>query len=395
MRVVQINSVCDQGSTGRLCREISEMLTNQNIENYILYGIGRSDFDNSIKFSKDIYVKMNILKTRILGNHAFYSHIATMRLIHHLDIIKPTIIHLHQIHGHYLNIKMLITYIKNKEIPLIITLHDCWVLTGHCTHFSRIKCERWLIGCGECPQQKEYPVSWFVDRSNSNWKRKKQLFENLDNVTFICVSTWLESLVRKSYLRKHEVCTIYNGVDIQTFKLRTRRHNDKFIILGMAGKWFDKENIVASTYFIDEAGKRENIEIWLIGTDKTFQQHYVKSINYINNPEKLAEYYSDVDVFVNLSHEDSFGLVSAEALACGTPVVCYNATALPEVIGENGKCGYYVKDYDYVEMWEKIMEIRFKGKEYYSKQCRNRIEEQFDKSDMCRKILKLYKKKEK
>lgn len=396
MKVAQINSVCDCGSTGRLCADISEALNNNNIENRIFYGIGKSKLSNAIKISSDLYVKINILKTRIFGSHAFYSHIATLRLIRYLDQFRPTIVHLHQIHGHYLNIELLISYLKRKKIPLIITLHDCWLLTGHCTHFSKVKCDKWKKGCGNCPQTREYPVSLLFDKSASNWRRKKRVFDSLDNVTFVCVSTWLEKLAQESYLRGKDILTVYNGIDTNIFSSdNIKRDNKKFVILGMAGKWLEKENEEASTYLINAAENEEDIEIWLIGTNKKFQSTCVKTIEYISSQEEIAKYYSRADVFVNLSHEDSFGLVSAEALACGTPVVCYNATALPEIVGENGECGYYVEDFNYVDIWKKIIQIKEKGKDSYSLKCRKRVMNNFDKDKMCNKIIELYQAKEK
>ena len=175
-KLIQINSVCGHSSTGRTTLDLAYMAESQGFDSYVFYGLRGTDYSNGIRFNSEWDVKTHILKTRFLGKHAFYSRRATQKLIKLLKNVQPDIIRLGQIHGHYLNVPILFDYLAESGIPVIWTLHDCWAMTGHCAHFTSIKCEKWKTGCFKCPQLKAYPKSLIFDRSKESWRDKKFFF---------------------------------------------------------------------------------------------------------------------------------------------------------------------------------------------------------------------------
>ena len=199
MKLVQINTTCGAGSTGKICVAISEQLTAAGVENYILYTSGYSDYPRGKKYMTAPEVKIQALKSRIFGNYGFQSKAATKRLITELDIIAPDIVHLHNLHSHNVHLGNLFSYLKAKEIKIFWTFHDCWAFTGYCPHFDMIGCDMWKnTGCGMCPQKIHY--SWFFDRSKWLFEKKKELFSDLD-LTIITPSQWLADQVKQSFLK--------------------------------------------------------------------------------------------------------------------------------------------------------------------------------------------------
>ena len=197
MKVVQINTTCGIGSTGKICVGISQIMTGENIENYIL--CTRTNGDAlSIFCSDSRYIKVQALKSRVFGNYGFNSKAATRKMIAELEYIQPDIVHLHNIHGHDCNLEMLFSYFSRNKTKLIWTFHDCWAFTAYCPHFITMKCEKWKEQCSQCAQYRSY--SWFFDRSRELFENKKRLFTGL-NLTIVTPSQWLENLVKQSFLK--------------------------------------------------------------------------------------------------------------------------------------------------------------------------------------------------
>lgn len=396
MKVVQINAVCGYGSTGRIAVEISKALTNEHIENYIFYGVKKSDYNLGIKISSDFYVRTNIIKTRLFGKHGFYSKLATRRLINYLKEIKPDIIHLHNLHGHYLNIRILFDYINSlRDIKVIWTMHDCWGITGHCTHFEFVGCEKWKTGCENCEQLREYPISLFLDRSKEAYKDKKQLFENINDLTIVTPSEWLKKIIGESFLSSKQIITINNGIDISVF--RPNHSNiksemgiqDKKIILGVSMGFGIRKGY---EYYLKLSERLpENCVMILIGVSKQQIQSLPSNIIGIektNNLEQMTALYTAADVFVNMTLEDTFPTVNIESLACGTPVVTWKAGGSPEIVDE--KTGIVVNKLDVDAICSAIRKIIDFDMDYTST-CRNRTKELYDKKLMIEKYIKLYK----
>lgn len=341
MKVFAINVVCGTGSTGRIVTDIYHLLTQNGDQCRVAYSRGSAPKEiDAVKIGSKSDIYGHALLSRITDKQGFYSKQATRQLIEKIREYNPDIIHLHNVHGYYLNIEILFDFLRIYSRPVIWTLHDCWSFTGHCTHFSRAGCDKWKEGCSKCPQKKEYPASLFLDNSKNNWILKKQIFSGL-NLTIVTVSEWLKKMVSQSFLQNCPVRTIYNGLDLEVFKpteIDFRKEygiEDKLLILGVANVWTKSKGIDDFMQLADMIG--DDYRIVLVGVSKQQKKHMKSNMIGIENTSDaryLAGIYTEADVFVNTSVEETMGMTTVEALACGTPAIVYNATGIPEVLAD-------------------------------------------------------------
>ncbi len=390
MKIVQINATCGVGSTGKICVGISELLAEKNIENYILYSSKSNGYKYGIKCSDDNYIKMQALKSRVFGNYGFNSKKSTVRIIDELEYIKPDIVHLHNIHGHDCELEMLFKYFKKKNTKLVWTFHDCWAFTGYCTYFDMVKCDKWQTQCDQCV--KKYEQSWFFDKSNKIFEKKKRLFEGLD-LTIVTPSRWLSELSKQSFLREYPVNTINNGIDIGTFGYTESNFRKKYslenkkIILGVALGWELRKGL---DVFIELSHRlTDAYKIVLVGTSVNIDKQLTKniiSIHRTRNQQELAEIYSVADVFVNPTREENYPTVNMESLACGTPVLTFRTGGSPEMLDET--CGSVV-DCDDIDALEKEI-VRICTEKPYSKEACIKKAKEFDKNERFKEYIELY-----
>ncbi len=334
MKIVEINSVCGFGSTGRICTDLASILEEQGHECKIIYGRGNvlDQYQKyAVRIGTDLGVNIHASLSRIFDRAGFYSKHATKKMIKWLKEYDPDVIHLHNIHGYYINIKELFSYLKTCNKKIIWTLHDCWNFTGHCSHFDYIKCDKWKTGCFKCPQKKEYPKSIVFDRSRKNYQDKKDLFTGINNMTIVTPSYWLADLVKESFLKEYRIEVIHNGIDLNIFKptpsnFREKYHlEDKYIVLGVASIWSTKKGLddfIQLSNMLDD-----RFQIVLVGLNQEQLKKIPKNILGIertNSIKELAEIYTACDVFLNLTYEDNYPTVNLEAQACNTPVITYS-----------------------------------------------------------------------
>ncbi len=391
MKVLQINSVYGVKSTGRIAYDLVQLQEKNNIEAFVVSGEGSFDSPNVYVMSGKLYQKLNILLTRLFGRHGFYNKFATRRLIRYMDKVSPDVIHLHNIHGHYINIKLLFEYIQRKNIPVVWTLHDCWAFTGHCPHFDYVGCERWREGCGNCPQQKGYPISLFFDRSKRNFADKKQLFTGVEKMHIVTPSRWLAELAEQSFLGKYPVSVVNNGIDTDVFSpsasdMRERLGlSDKFVILGIVS---NLNSTKGGQYFLKMSERlREDEQIVLLSLEDT--ENLPKNITALPRTEsahELAQIYSMADVFVNPTLQDTFSMINLEALSCGLPVVTFRTGGCCEAVTE--ECGVLVEKGDENALYEAVCRVR-QG-EFSSSISRQRGLE-FDREICFSKYIDIYK----
>ncbi len=375
MKVLQINSVYGIKSTGRIAADLVKLQKKYGAEAFVACSTTDVRDENVFSMSNSkLYDKANILLTRLFGRHGFYNKTATRRLIKYIDSVKPDIIHLHNVHGHYLNIKMLFTYIAKHSIPVVWTLHDCWSFTGHCPHFDYIGCEKWRTGCHHCSQRRGYPNSWFFDRSKRNYKEKKELFTQVEKMHIVTPSWWLSDLVKESYLGKYPVTVVHNGVDTEVFSpvdsdMKERLGlKGKFLILGIVTALSGRKGGEYFRKLSEKLSEDEHIILLSYAGDVSSLPENITAVPRTNSKEELAQIYSCADVFVNPTLEDTFPTVNLEALSCGTPVVTFDTGGSKESLRED--CGIVVPQGDTDELYKAIERIKEGG--FTSDACRNR-----------------------
>lgn len=392
MKIYQVNVVCSVGSTGRIAADISQYVEQKGDQCRIAYGRGTAeDGIDAIRIETKYGSIFHAVMTRLTDRHGLYSKHATRRLIEDMRQYEPDIIHLHNIHGYYLNYELLFAFLKEYNKPVVWSLHDCWAFTGHCAHFDAVGCDKWKIGCENCCQTREYPTSWFRDASAENYVRKQQAFCGVEKLQIITVSDWLKRMVQSSYLSGYQVRTIYNGIDLQVMKpCYTKLRNiyqleDKKVILGVASVWNEKKGL---GIFRELANRLPgNCQIVMIGVSDKQKRELPENILCLDKVgyTELAEWYSTADIYVNGSVEETMGLTTVEAMACGTPVVVQNATAVPEVVGEG--CGIVVEKGDIEGITAAIHRIS-KTPEI-SARCREHAE-RYEKSGQYEQYYRLY-----
>ncbi len=395
MRVLQINSVAGIGSTGRIVVDLSKTMSARGIENIILYGDQMSNYPLATKIGSQLNVKTHIIKTRLLGKHAFYSKRVTRKFISAIEQFKPDLIHLHNVHGHYLNVEILFNYLARRKTKVIWTLHDCWSFTGHCAFYDYIKCDKWKTHCEHCPGLRNYPTSLIFDRSYEAYDHKKQLFNRVDELKLVTPSKWLATEVAQSYLKEQKIIVIHNGIDLGTFKPTDSnvkaqyQLTDKFVILGVASIWEPRKGL---EYFMRLSAKLNHDEvIVLVGLSQEQKSKLPKNIIGItrtNSIEELAALYTASDVFVNPTLEDNYPTTNLEAMSCGTPVITFNTGGSPESVDE--QTGIVVSQGDEPNLLNAIRSIKAQGKQYYRAHCLNKAKMEFDKNINYARYIELY-----
>lgn len=340
-----INVVCGIRSTGRICTDLATALEAQGHEVKIAYGREKvpEQFEKyAIRIGSDIDVNLHGLKARLFDSAGFGSKNATKKFIAWVKKYDPDVIHLHNIHGYYINVEILFDYLKKSGKKVIWTLHDCWAFTGHTAYCDSVGCMKWMTGCNKCPQIEEYPQA-YIDCSKRNWKRKKKIFTGVKDLTIVTPSNWLANMVKKSFLAEYAVKVIHNGIDLNNFyplanDFRTYFGlKNKFIILGVATAWDDMKGY---SDFIKLSEKlNDSYKIVLVGLTANQKKNLPKKILGIEKTKsvkELAYIYNMADLFVNFSYCENYPTVNIEAMACGTPVLTYRTGGSVESIEQYG-----------------------------------------------------------
>lgn len=400
MKIIEINTTKNSGSTGRIATQIRKYVNDKGDLCEIAFGYGNGEDKTAFSMYSRVGTHLHSFLSRKLCMQGRCSRFQTHRLVKFLKEEKPDIVHLHNIHGHYLNYEILFRYLKSIQIPVIWTFHDCWPYTGKCAHYSSAGCDKWKTECYDCPNLHTYPDSTF-DGSRRNFHHKKRCFTNLENLHIVCVSDWLKSQVEQSFFKGKDISRIYNGIDTSVFYPQAEQDVAKAaekygidlgkkIILGVSGVWKADKGLQV---FLDLAQAVSSAyQIGLVGVSRSQKESLPESVIAIertDNMQELASLYTLADVLVNASKEETFGMVPAEAMACGTPVVVSSGTACPEIVEQN--VGLVVSMDSIEELMNAVSVICNNGKANYSASCVERVRDNFSVEAMNTQYYDLYK----
>lgn len=402
-KLLQINPVVRVStSTGRIMQEIGELAMQNGWESYVAYSKGRDGIRTCASHTIPVGNKwdtwMHGLETRLLDRHGLASVSVTYDFIKHLKEISPDIVHIHNIHGYFLNYPVLFEYLSKSGIPVVWTVHDCWLYTGHCYYYSYIQCNKWESGCGDCPQKRKFPASWWLDRSARNYQDKQEAFTSMPygKLTIVPVSDWIRGEMSRSFLKGYPFRVIHNGIDTEVFTVygaeevkRKYGWQGKHVLLGVASIWSEEKGLPD---FIKLAQQlRDDEMIVLVGVteeQKSQLPQNVYGIRRTENIRELAQLYSAADVFVNPTWQDNYPTVNMEAIACGTPVVTYRTGGSVEAVTED--TGFIVEQGDVKGLLDAVRVIEQYGKHYYADRCRKYALANFRKEDRYADYLNLY-----
>ncbi|EPE63564.1 glycosyl transferases group 1 family protein [Exiguobacterium sp. S17] len=393
MKILHINAINDVKSTGRICKELASVHHDCGHETRIAHSTGPVT-EASYVIGNPVDVKLHALHARITGRQGYASKLATENLVCDIERYDPDVVHLHNLHANYVHLRTLFEYLAARDIPTVLTLHDCWFFTGKCTHYTTVGCNKWQHGCGDCPQLRDDIPSWLFDRTSEMLDDKRRWMTAIPRLAVIGVSDWITTEARFSFLQHAAVLRrIHNWVDLDVFRpvdateLRARLQlADKMVLLGVASTWSEAKGLGA---FLDLAVARPQNAFILIGRlGATELPANVIHVDETNDARELARYYALADVFLNLSEEESFGNVTVEAMACGTPVLVLDATASPELVTDD--TGVVVATRELTDLNYGIERIFARGKRSYKDACVTHARTNFALRDRAIDYLDVY-----
>ena len=402
-RLLQINPVLRRNtSTGRIVQEIGELAMAHGWESYIAYSRGRDGMMPCKSQTVPVGGKMSVawhgLMTRLLDRHGLASERATHELVERIEDLQPDIIHLHNIHGYFLHYPTLFRYLAGIKTPVVWTIHDGWAYTGHCYHYMFAGCQKWKSGCGNCPQRRLFPTSWWKDRSARNFTDKRAAFTSLPKgrLTVVPVSGWMKDEMLQSFMGKCRFKVIRNGINLGVFapydddEIRYKYHiYQEHVLIAVASIWcrekgWDDLMRLATMLRKDEV-------LVMVGVTEEQRRQLPKNVVGIcrtDNVDELAQLYSLAEVFLNPTWQDNYPTVNLEAIACGTPVVTYHTGGSIEAV--TSRTGMVVEQGDVEAMLDAARTIIDRGKRFYRTACRDYALKHFDKDERYTDYLRLY-----
>ena len=398
MKILQINALYGYKSTGTIVRDIGDAVERSGGEAYYAYQSARGEVKNGYLVGNKPDWKAHALLSRVFGKQAYFSRHATKKLLRHIDTVRPDVVHLHNLHSNYINLNLLLEYLAERNIPTVVTMHDCWYFTGKCFHYQDVSCDKFTTDCKGCPKWRGNPPSLFFDKAQDMLADRKKYFGKIKNLMFVGCSDWICAEAKRGFLRDNKVCRIYNGVDTEVFcpqdagKVREKYGipHDAFVTLGMADKWLLPENENALTECINSlTDGRYLVLVGCKGQDfekiNSLGCSRVIPIGYVEGRGELAKIYSMANVFCNVTHADTLPTVNMEAICCGTPVVTYASCGSPELVLSG--CGAVVARGDSAALLDAIYGIKGKIEDGPLAAARAA----FDKNKCYEKYIELYK----
>lgn len=346
MRILLVNSVYGSGSTGRICAQLASSLTHAGNDCLVVYGRGEKKplaGESLLRVGSDAEVRLHGAATRLLDANGLVSRRATGQLLRAMQAFDPDVIHLHNIHGYYLQFERLFDELRKCGKPIVWTLHDCWPFTGHCAYFDMAHCDRWKTGCGDCPQRGAYPASLLIDGSARNWQRRQASFSGLSRLVIVTPSEWLANHVRHSFLGAYPTVVIPNGVDTAVFRPRPAKEVRAALpkgiepgqyLLGVANAWEPRKGL--QDFFKLSARiagtPRKLLLVGLNDAQLRALPSTVFGIKRTSSAQALAALYTGCAAYLNLTYEENYPTTNLEAAACGANVITYSSGGCAETL---------------------------------------------------------------
>lgn len=341
MKILYLDVVCKQGSTGKIVYDLYAQSRADGHTAAVCYGRGPVVAEENIfKFGLDWETRFHALMTRLTGWTGCFSPVSTRRLIRFMEAFRPDVVHLHELHAYFVNLKPLLRYLAERRIPVVHTLHCEFSYTGKCGH--SYQCQRWKTGCGACPHLRDYPKTLWFDRTAAMWAEKKRLFSALDKLVVTVPSQWLAERARESFLGNREICVIHNGIDAghifhpqpcERLREKYRIGPGEKVVLAAAPNLMSPQKGGRWVLKLAQEMRQENIRFVLVGVSDLSESFppNVTAVGLIRDQEELAAHYSLADCFVLCSERETFSMTCAESLCCGTPVAGFCSGA-PETV---------------------------------------------------------------
>lgn len=398
MKILQINITYRAGSTGKIMYDLNNTIRKNGHQCYMISGYTNESSESLYCMHPqnfDLSVKKDLLVSRITGRMGYRQNTKTKKMLQWVDSIKPDIIHMHNIHGDWLNIPLLMEYIKKKKIPVVWTLHDCWGFTGRCSYFESFGCDKWKTGCYRCKNNRVYPITYFFDHSERMWKDKIKWFSDLDNAIIVTPSQWLSGYVEDSFLNQYPIKVINNGIDLSVFKPQVKKSKYLFSldkkkkVLGVASSWTKRKGL-EDIYELKKILNDDTYQIVIVGLNEKQIKSVpdgIVAIRRTNNVQELTELYTEASVLINPTYQDNYPTVNLEAIACGTPVITYHTGGSIESVNED--VGQIVEQGDIAGLKKSVEDI-CKNERYNSQKCKTYAEKNFDKTEKYMEYLAIY-----
>lgn len=336
MKILQVNNVYGEQSTGKLTQYLHEGLLRRGHESVVVYGRGKTATDkNVIRLCADWYGKLNSLLSRLTGIRHGGCLLSTCRLQSIILREKPDVVHIQCINGNFVNIFRIVQWLKTQRIKTVITLHAEFMYTANCGY--AFDCDQWKTGCKTCPNKSKSTKSLLFDRTGVAWARMYAAFSGFEKDCVLCpVSPWTEGRAKQSDIMKHfSYNTVYNGVDTEKaicYKPDVAKKENT--VLNVTAYFCDKhDHIKGGEHIVELAKRMPDVTFWVAGRadpDVTVPENVIL-MGEITNQKVLADLYQQATLSVIVSKKETFSMPCAESLCCGTPMVGFKAGA-PEQI---------------------------------------------------------------
>ena len=355
MKILFLNTYSN-GSTGTVVNNISNACKARGDFVYKIYGRCKNNDSDWLFFGEPKIINLiNNVMAYLTGLTCHFHIINTLRIIRIIKKINPDVINIHNIHGNYVNIKMLFSFLKKTKAKVVITMHDQFWITGRCALITD-NCSKWMSGCGGCIHRNKYPHCFF-DLSKKLIKEKSKIISKLSKVVFVSPSLWQKDLFLQSNLKDFDCVVINNTINYKDLFISKNNlpliKEDKINLFFAANPWSKEKGleIINELYLLLDNSKYNFI---VAGVNEKNEKMFLKGINTLPliDRQHLLSYMKHSDYFISPSVLDNFPTVLLESVFVGTPAIAFDVGGTKEIIDDS--VGIIVKEKSALSIFEAI-----------------------------------------